>query len=73
MVVPSGVPPVPPLCMRKDIGVKTVGDHWLVGAKLTVLTMLLVDFNTSVKVDSSVANFALDSFAVGDMRDSCKR
>ena len=34
--------------------------------------MLSVDFDTSVKVDSLVTNFALDSFAVGDTRDSCK-
>ena len=43
---------------------KTGGDRWLVDAKLIVLTMLLADFDTSVKVDSSAANFALDFFAV---------
>ena len=49
------------------------GDNWLVDAESTVLTMLLVDFDTSVKVDLSVANVALDSFDVEDMRDSCKK
>ena len=52
---------------------KMGGDNWLVDAESTVLTMLLVDFDTSVKVDLSVANFALEFFAVGDMRESCKR
>ena len=52
---------------------KTVGDHWLVDAKLTVLTMLSVDFDTLVRVDLSFVNFALDALAVGDMTDSSKR
>ena len=48
-------------------------DGWLVDGKSTVLTIMPVDFDTSVKADSSVANFGLGYFAVGDMRESCKR
>ena len=72
-VVQSRVPPVTPLCMSKGIDLQTIGDCWFVHDKSTVLTMLAVDFATLVKVDLSVTNFVLDSLAVGDMTDSCKR
>ena len=47
---------------------KEDGDGWPVGGELTFLTLMPVDFDTSVKADSS-----LGYFAVGDMIEICKR
>ena len=52
---------------------KEDGDDWLVGGESMFLTLMPVDFDTSVKVDSLAANFGLGNFAVGDMRESCKK
>ena len=58
--------------MSKGTGLTKVVECWLVNYKLTVLIMLLIDFDTLVTVDLLVANFALDALTVGDMTDSCK-
>ena len=47
---------------------KNDGDGWHVGGKSTFITLMPVDFDTSVKADSS-----LGYFAVGDMREICKK
>ena len=52
----------------KGIGIIKVLDWWPVDNE----SMLSIDFNTLVRVDSSPVNFVLDGLAVGDMTDSCK-
>ena len=46
---------------------KEDGDGWLVCGESTFLTLMPVDFDTSVKADS-----LLEYFAVGDRREICK-
>ena len=50
--------------MGMGMVLKEDGDGWLVGGESTFITLMPVDFDTSVKADSS-----LGYFAVGDMRD----
>ena len=47
---------------------KENGDGWPVGGESKFITLTPVDFDTSVKADS-----LLGYFAVGDMREICKR
>ena len=70
-VVQGGVSPITPWCMSKGTGMTP--DCWLVNDKLTVLTILVIDFDTLVTVMFLVANLALDALDVGDMTDSCER